>query len=88
MSLKTRSTPGPVVRGEYNRNGYDTWIDDRLVYAAGNHVHESSQYATCERDRLPLRTIRRFCIKTTREVAAERNGIFAGVERVTEDGEP
>ena len=40
------------------------------------------------RDRLPLRTLRKFCIKTTREIAVERRGIFAGVERVKENSEP
>lgn len=76
----------PVIHGEYSRNGYDVWMDDQVVYSAGNHIHDSTQPATCEKDRLPLRTIRKFCIKTTREIAIERRGIFAGVERVKEDG--
>ena len=59
-----------------------------LVYAAGNHAHDSTQHAICEEDRLPLRTIRKFCLKTTREIAAERCGIFNGVERGGEDCEP
>ena len=74
----------PAVHGEYNRNGYDVWVGGRLVYAAGNHVQDSTQYATCEPDRLPLKAIRKFCIQTAREIAAERGGRFAGVERVTE----
>ena len=77
----------PVVRGEYNRNGYDVWIGGRMVYAAGNHVQDSTQYAQSAQDRLPLKTIRQFCIKTAREIATERRGIFAGVERSTEDCE-
>ena len=75
----------PVIHGEYSRNGYEVWIGGRAVYAAGNHVHDSTQPAMCQQDRLPLRTIRKFCIRTTREIAAERRGIFAGVERVKED---
>jgi hypothetical protein len=78
----------PVIHGEYNRNGYEVWVGGRVVYAAGNHAHDSTQPALCEKDRLPLRTIRKFCIKTTREIAAERRGIFGGVERVREDSEP
>ena len=43
MRVTTPSKRRPVVRGEYNRNGYEVWIDDRLVYSAGNHVQDSSQ---------------------------------------------
>jgi hypothetical protein len=78
----------PSVHGEYSRNGYEVWIGGRAVYAAGNHVHDSTQPAMRARDRLPLRTLRKFCIKTTREIAVERRGIFAGVERVKENSEP
>jgi hypothetical protein len=75
----------PVVRGEYSRNGYEIWCAGRVVYSAGNHVKESTQYATTKRDRLPLKTIRRFCIKTAHEIAEEQRGTFGGVERVAED---
>ena len=74
-----------LVRGQYNRNGYEVWIDNRLDYTAGNHVQDSSQPALCKPDRLPFKTIRQFCIKTAREIAAEHRGRFVGVERVTED---
>ncbi len=84
MSQRNRTKPLPAVRGQYNINGYDVWIGGQLVYAAGNYVQDSTQYATCEQDRLPLRTIRKFCIKTAREIAMERGGRFAGVERVTD----
>ena len=72
----------PVVSGEYNRDGYEIWCAGRVVYSAGNHVHDSTQHATTKQDRLPLKTIRRFCIKTAREIAEERNGTFGGVQRV------
>jgi hypothetical protein len=85
MRVTTPIKRRPVVRGEYNRNGYEVWIDNRLDYSAGNHVQDSSQCAMCDQDRLPLKTIRRFCIKTAREIATEHHGRFAGVERVTED---
>jgi len=77
----------PIVHGEYSRHGYEVWIAGRTVYAAGNHIHDSSQVAMSEEERLPVRTIRRFCIKTTREIAVERGGVFAGVEQVEEDSE-
>jgi hypothetical protein len=77
-----------LVRGEYSGNGYEVWIGGRVVYSAGNHVHDSTQPALSEKDRLPLRTIRKFCNQTTREIAGERGGIFAGVERVKKNSEP
>jgi hypothetical protein len=80
-----RTKKPPVIHGEYSRDGYEVWIGSRLVYTAGNHVRDSTQLAMCEEDRLPLRTIRKFCIKTTREMAAERREVFAGVERVAEE---
>ena len=85
MRLKTPAKRKPVVRGEYNRNGYEIWSDGQHVYSVGNHVQDSGQPALCKLDRLPLKTIRRFCIKTAREIATEQRGRFGGVERVTED---
>jgi hypothetical protein len=84
MRLTTPIKRRPVVRGEYNRNGYEIWSDGQHVYSAGNHVQDSTQPALCEQDRLPLKTIRWFCIKTAREIAIEQRGRFVGVERVTE----
>ena len=74
------------MRGEYSRNGYEIWRGGRLVYWAGNHVQDSGQPALRGEDRLPLITLRRFCIRTAREIAAEQGGRFAGVERVMEAG--
>lgn len=85
MRVTTPIKRRPVVRGEYNRNGYEVWSDGQHVYSAGNRVQDSTQPALCEQDRLPLNTIRQFCIKTAQEIAAEHRGRFVGVERVTED---
>jgi hypothetical protein len=82
MSKQGRKT---VVSGEYSRYGYDVWVDHRIIYAALNHRRDSQQSAMCEQDRLSLRELRRFCLHTTREIAEERGGIFAGVERVAEN---
>jgi hypothetical protein len=82
MRVTTPIKRRPMVRGEYNRNGYEVWIAGRIVYTAGNHAQDSSQPARYDEDRLPLKTIRQFCIKTAREIAAERHARFAGVERV------
>ncbi len=75
----------PAIHGEYSRNGYEVWIGARVVYSAANHANDSSQPAICKEDRLPLRTMRKFCTRTTREMAVERGGFFAGVERVAEE---
>jgi hypothetical protein len=85
MRVTTPIKRRAVVRGEYNRNGYEVRSDGQHVYSAGNHVQDSCQPTLCKEDRLPLKTIRRFCIKTAREIATEHRGRFAGVERVTED---
>ena len=85
MRVTTPTKRRPVVRGEYNRNGYEVWSDGQHVHSAGNHVQDSSQCALYDQDRLSLQTIRRFCINTAREIATEHRGRFAGVERVTED---
>lgn len=71
-----------LVHGEYSGNGYEVWVGGQVVYSAGNHVHDSTQPALCEEDRLPLSTIRQFCNRTTREIASERGGILGGVEWV------
>lgn len=88
MRVTTPTKRRPVVWGEYNRNGYEVWSDGQHVHSAGNHAQDSSQPALRKQDRLPLRTIRLFCIKTAREIAAEHRRRFVGVERVTEDYEP
>jgi hypothetical protein len=74
----------PAVNGQYNRNGYEIWCNGQAVYSAGNHAQDSTQPALCMEDRLPLRTVRRFCIQTAQEVAREQNGTFASVERVAD----
>lgn len=88
MGITTATKRRLAVRGEYTRNGYEVWIDNRLDYAAGNHIQDSSQPALCKQDRLPLKTIRQFCIKTAREITAENHGRFAGVGRVPEECDP
>ena len=76
---------GPLVRGEYNRNGYIIWINDRLEYSAGNHAKDSTQTAQRDDERLPLRVLRSFCIKQVRGAAQDCGGRCGGVERVEEE---
>ena len=88
QQLKTQSEEQLLINGEYNRGGYEVWNNGRVVYAAGNHAHDSNQPALCKEDLLPLRTLRQFCIQTAREIAAGRGGRFGGVERVKEESDP
>jgi len=68
----TTTAKKPVVHGQYNRNGYEVWLGDHIASSAGNHVHDSTQPVLCKQDRLPLKTMRRFCIKTARVDAGWR----------------
>ena len=75
-----------TVTGEYNRNGYAVLLTGkggtRAVYSAGNHPKDSQASAS---HGLCLHMIRRFCIRTCREIAAERNARYGGVARIRED---
>ena len=81
-----KTEPKPRLIGYYNRDGYH--IDEagcygRRLYEAGNDPLESSGHVPREIGE-SLRTIRRFCLQTGREMAAERGVEFAGVEREEE----
>ncbi len=76
-----------IVSGEYNQYGYTIWLNHTVVYTAGNHRHDSSQSATNESDRLSVRQIRLMCMKTAKEIATERKGVYAGVEHVADTSE-
>ena len=84
VSRKRQAIHPPQIQGHYNHQGYEIWCGGQVVYSAGNHVHDSSQPAATNKDRLPLKTIRQFCIKTAREFAREYHGHFGRVERVQE----
>ena len=71
----------PKLIGYYNRDGYRIdEVDGRTLYEGGNNPLESSSVID-RADGLPLRTIRRFCRQTGREIAEERGAEFVGVER-------
>jgi len=80
-------TPARLI-GYYNRDGYriekvmpDDHGNSRTLYEAGNNPLESSNSIVDRAGGLPLRTIRRFCRQTGREIATERGAEFVGVER-------
>ena len=74
-----------TLSGNYNRDGY-TITDEtgEIVYEAGNNPLESSSRVRHD-EGLDLRTIRRYCIQTGREMAAESGAEFARAERVEDD---
>jgi hypothetical protein len=84
--IKAHTKPHePIVRGQYNRNGYSIWIGDRLEYSADNHAKDSTQTAHRDDERLPLRVLRSFCIKQVRGAAQDCGGRFGRVARVEEE---
>ena len=75
-----------IVSGEYNRDGYTVLLCHpggvRAVYSAGNNPQDSQQHTPSG---MPLRQLRRFCIKTCREIATERHAEYGGVTRIEEE---
>jgi len=77
-----------IVFGHYNRDGY-TVLQSRggkitELYHAGNHTLDSAQTAPAANTREPLRRLRSYCIKTTREMAQEAKATYGGVSREEE----
>lgn len=81
--------PARIVTGEYSRHGYTALLchhgNVRTVYQAGNNPRDSQAAGP---DRLNLRQIRQYCVKTCREIAAERHAGYGGVTRVPEEESP
>lgn len=74
-----------IVTGDYNLSGYNVCLGDECIYWAGNHAKDSQQHAPAGADALPLRTIRSFCIKSTRELAAQHKAEYGGVTRIEDE---
>lgn len=76
-----------TVTGEYGRCGYAVFVSSgrgtRAVYTAGNNPSDSQ--ARPDGAALGLRTLRRFCVRTCREIAAERRARYGGVSRIHEE---
>jgi len=81
MKMKKRN-----VIGEYNRYGYTIMLDNGCVlYFSGNHPNDSYQTLMLNDPlALLLKKIRSMCIKTGKEIAAERKYIWGGAERIEE----
>jgi hypothetical protein len=71
-----------TVTGEYSEHGYTVFLNDAPVYYAGNHAQDSTASAPPgSLEAVPLRRLRGYCIRTCREIAAERKAQFGGVAR-------
>ena len=71
--------------GYYNEHGYRVVgihrKETRELYTAGNHRQDSQvTVSPADLDALPLRQIKKFCANSARDIAAERNAKFIGVE--------
>lgn len=60
-----------LVSGQYNEFGYQIFVNDDLVYEAGNSPYDS---VSVVEDGLPLTTIKKYCIQTGKEITGERKG--------------
>jgi len=85
--VKTRKQK--VVIGEFSEEGYEVQVISgaRIVhsYAAGDHRQDSAQSATPGTpEALRLRDIRKFCIRTAKDVAQEHRARYGGVELKTQ----
>jgi hypothetical protein len=74
-----------IIFGEYNKYGYKLFSSRNgqveEVYCAGNSPYESTAIIPCNSGTLPLKTIRKYCIQTGKEMAKEKGCKWNGLER-------
>lgn len=76
------------ITGYYNEQGYQIESDnpmDAILYRAGNHGLDSQQDGTNTQYQLPRETLREYCEQTAKEIAAEKDAEFVGVEYLEPD---
>ncbi len=78
--------PKRRVHGAYDRNGYTIYLNGRPIYSAGNHPQDSTADLGPKTDQQPiapdsLRTLRQYCRKTAKEIAAEKKAEYQGIYR-------
>jgi len=74
-----------IVVGEYNHYGYTIFEGEGLneFYSASNHSQDSSFTAPLnDPSCLPLKEIRKYCIKTGKEIAKEKGMKWKGATRI------
>jgi hypothetical protein len=83
MAMKKR-----IVIGEYNHYGYTLFEATGIkeLYSAGNHIEDSGLFVSIgSRNCLELKDIRKFCIQTGKEMAAELGYKWGGASRIADD---
>jgi hypothetical protein len=58
----------------------DVNTDGKDIYTAGNSPFESQTYVSAD-EGVGLRTMRKYCIQTSKELAKENKAQYIGVER-------
>jgi len=71
----------PIVIGEYCSHQYTIWIDDEMVYSAGNSRFDSQCY-TSANDGVGSPTMEKYCISTGEDIANEVKGEWAEVNEI------
>ena len=75
--------------GEFNRNGYTIYSDDKYedaVYQAGNCEGDSAQYLPVGADgTIDLATIEEYCNSTGKAMAEESDGIWDGCGQIDDE---
>ena len=80
------------VYAEYDRLGYTVYrlwtaAHDSYpepMYEAGNNAFDSTQYGDSPDNTVPLKTIRRFCRQTTKDIARDLGTRYLGITRISE----
>ncbi len=71
-----------LVTGEYDATEYRIFLDGEEVYSAGNAPGDSQAIVSPESG-VGLATMKRFCIQTAKEIAAESGARYGGVTRTS-----
>lgn len=67
-----------MIIGEYDKNGYSIMTaSGEVLHEAGANIHDSSAPG----QDVPLKTIRKWCIGTGKEIAKENNAVWGGAEK-------
>ena len=76
------------ITGYYNESGYQVESDnlmDAILYRAGNHALDSQQDGTGTEHQLSLETIKEYFEQTAKEIAAELDAKYVGIEYLERD---
>lgn len=79
-----------ILYGEYNQSGYNLLLidgkDTKDIYSAGNSNQDSTVIVSPnDPSAVPLKTIRKFCIQTGKEMAKEKGWKWEGAYRISEE---